>query len=273
MKSSTALAIVGSLLLALAQQAAAKRPDLDTIYFGNLFHNGGAQLIPTTTGQIVVQAKLNGALLCEIPVPAGANQFVLKIPMDDGINPRVPSTARPGERVRVYLRNTSLNVTYEVNQSKANGLSLPTADRGEITALDLAVNEDIGGQTPEMSLFAAWATNNSLPGPASATAPQDKDGDGFSNFDEFLAGTDPNSGTSIFRIMEVTRTSGTNLIKFGPISPGRLYTIYSSPTLGTSSWSSIGQVTPGVTGNFFIFGHPTPVSNKMFYKLNVSLTP
>lgn len=265
-----------TLLLVLAattEFASAKRPDLDTIFFGNVFHNGGAQLLPLSTGQIVVQAKLNGVILVEAPVPADANAFTLKIPMDDGINPRVPGTARSGERVRIFLRNTSLNLTYEVSQSLANGLSLPTGDRGIITAQDLSVDANLAGQAPPMAMFAAWATDHSLPGAAASIAPQDKDGDGFSNYDEFLANTDPNAGTSIFRIMEVTRSGGNNLIKFGPIAPGRLYTIRSSQNLGAPTWPSIGQVNPGTSGEFFIFGHPTPAAERFFYKLEVTLAP
>lgn len=261
------------LLVFLSPLAQAKRPDLDTIFYGGLFHNGGAQLIPVSTGQIVVQAKLNGVLVCEIPVPVGANGFVLKVPMDDGIDSRVPGTARSGERVRVYLKNTSLNLTYEANQSLTNGLSLPTGDRGIITAQDLSVNMDLGGQSAAMTQFASWASAHSLTGAPATVAPQDKDGDGVSNYDEFLAGTDPNSGQSIFRIIQVTRTGGVNLIKFGPILAGRLYTIRSSQTLLSSDWPSIGQVNPGTAGDFFIFGHPTPVANRLFYRLEVTLAP
>lgn len=260
-------------LAATSPYASAKRPDLDTIFFGNLFHNGGAQLVPVSAGQIVVQAKLNGVLVVEMPVPVGGNSFVLKVPMDDGINPRVPGTARPGERVRIYVRNTSLNLTYEANQSLANGLSLPTGDRGVITAQDLNVDVNLAGQTAPMAMFAAWAVTNNLSGSATVIAPQDKDGDGVSNYDEFLANTDPNTGACIFRIMEVTRSGGSNLIKFGPIAPGRLYTIRSSDVLGTSPWSSIGQVNPGTTGDYFIFGHPTPAANRQFYRLEVTLAP
>jgi hypothetical protein len=263
---------LGPLLVLLAPAAQAKRPDLDTIFFGNLFHNGGAQLVPVSSGLIVVQAKLNGVLICEAPVPAGANGFVLKVPMDDGINPRVSGTARSGERVRVFVRNTSLNLTYEANQSLANGFSLPTGDRGIITVQDLTVTENLSGIAP-MAMFASWAVERGLSGSAAAIAPLDKDGDGFSNYDEFLANSDPNSGTSIFRIMEVTRSGGNNLIKFGPIAPGRLYTIRSSETLGTSPWSSIGQVNPGTTADFFIFGHPAPAANRQFYRLDVTLAP
>ena len=265
-------ALIALLVAATSHSATAKRPDLDTIFFGNLFHNGGAQLVPVSSGQIVVQAKLNGVLICEMPVAAGSNGFVLKVPMDDGINPRVTGTARSGERVRVYLRNTSLNLTYEANQSLANGLSLPTGDRGIITAQDLTVDANLAGQAP-MAMFAAWASDHNLPGTAAVIAPQDKDGDGFSNYDEFLANTDPNAGASIFRIMEVSRSGGSNLVKFGPIAPGRLYTIRSSPNLTTSTWPSIGQVNPGVTGDYFIFGHPTPVTDRLFYKLEVTLAP
>jgi len=76
-----------------------------------------------------------------------------------------------------------------------------------------------------------WETQNGL-NPNSSTdvngANGDPDGDGFTNIREFLAGTDPQDGTSLLRITQLG--SGGRRITW-PSVPGKNYQVYSAPEL------------------------------------------
>jgi parallel beta-helix repeat protein len=64
----------------------------------------------------------------------------------------------------------------------------------------------------------------------------DKDHDGWTNLDEYLAGTDPRSAADFFRATSVTRSGNNVIVKFRS-SPGRIYQIEGSETLAAGSWT------------------------------------
>lgn len=252
------------MLLLAAGPATAKLPELDAIFWGPVRHNTDQELVPSTSGNIVIIAKLNGVIVAQKSLVAGSPQFVLKVPMDDGLSPRLPGTARAGERIRLYVRSNSMNIEQEAAESVfAGGLSISSV-KGDIVAQTLSVSIDLGDPAP--APMPAYLASFGLPANSENS---DTDADGASNAAEYAAGTDPKDPLDVFRILEVTKSAGNNFIKFGPIRPERQYTIWSSGTLGASNWSSIGQVTPGSTSEWFLFGHPTPAGANCFYRLEV----
>lgn len=243
--------------------AMARLPDLDTIYYGVVRHNTNQPLVPVAAEQIVVIARLNGVTIATSSVLPGAAAFVLKVPMDDGEATRLSGTARRGERVRIFLRSNSLGSEYEASESLGSSGLLVAGTKGDVIAQNLSVTIDLSGAAQGMSV---WLASFGLP---SGSSQADGDGDGQTNADEYAADTNPTNGAENFHIIDVTRLDGNNLVRFGPIRPNRLYTIWSSETMDTADWFSIGQVTPGTTSDYFLFDHPTPVSLKLFYKLQV----
>jgi hypothetical protein len=247
-----------------ALPASARLPELDTIYYGQVRHKTNQPLVPLAAEQIVVIARLNGVTIATSSVAPGASAYVLKVPMDDGVANRLPGTARVGERVRIFLRSNSLDSEYETNESVVSSGLLVASTKGDVLAQNLTVTGNLDGGTVEnMPMFLG---SYSL---GSGTGNLDSDGDGKTNAEEYAAGTDPTDSAEVFCIIDITRASGNNLIRFGPIRPNRLYTIWCTETLGASDWSNIGEVTPGNTGDYFLFGHPTPAATKLFYKLQV----
>lgn len=67
-------------------------------------------------------------------------------------------------------------------------------------------------------------------------ADEDDDGDGFSNLNEYLAGTDPQNGAKVLKAKSVTKSGNELIITFNTV-PGRVYQIDTSPTLAPGSWS------------------------------------
>jgi len=80
--------------------------------------------------------------------------------------------------------------------------------------------------------------------PTGATASADSDGDGFSNLQEFLAGTDPTNASSALRITAIT-PQATNYVVSFTSATNKLYQLERSNDLTSNSWT---VVTNNVTG-------------------------
>jgi len=251
------------ILLAVSSAAAAKLPELDAVYYGLLSHNGGQPLSPASSGDVLVIARFNGVTIGQTSVAAGSPAFVLKLPRDDGADPRLTGTVRGGERVRIYLHSNGLNAEYEALESASvGGLSVSTV-KGGVVAQNFSVSQNLVPVSP----LVAWLVSHGLPADSAAL---DTFGNGITNAAKYAADIDPNDPTARFVILAVTRSGGNNFVKFGPVRPNRVYTVWSSPTLGSNDWTSVGQVTPGVTSDYFLFGHQSPASSCCFYKLQVT---
>ncbi len=122
---------------------------------------------------------------------------------------------------------------------------------------------------PGYAPFGAWAAGFGIAGyPSSA----DSDGDGHSNIEEFTAGTDPTSGSDLFRILEVRRANGVSSVRFGPILLSRQYSIWCSDNLSGSNWTLIGTIQPNAPASHRWFDHVTPEgTSRVFYRLNVDV--
>ena len=75
----------------------------------------------------------------------------------------------------------------------------------------------------------------------------DPDGDGWTNAQEFISGTDPNSRTSRLKIDQI-QASGNDLVLNFPTIAGKTYRVESSDTLSADSWIPVRDGIPG-TGN------------------------
>ena len=253
------------IFLAVCSPLSAKLPELDAIFWGQVRHKTNQPLVTGSSGNIVIVAKLNGLTVAQKSLPAGSSQFMLKVPMDDGLSPRLPGTARAGERVRIYVRSNSLAVEQEAAESASAGGFALSSTKGDIVSQVLSVSADLSDSMT--GAMPAWLVGFGLP---ADSANLDTDADGTPNGAEYAADTNPTDHSQVFRIIEVTKSAGNNFIKFGPIRPTRHYTIWCSQSLGSGSWSSIGQVTPGTSGDWFLFGHPTPNASSVFYRLEVN---
>ena len=268
------------LLFALTVTCAhAKRPELDAVFWGNLTHNGGSPLRSSFLGEFTVTAWLNDVKIAELALPPSASpdpsRYVLKVTMDDGANPRLPSTARAGERIKVKImkkiqdEDDWLYETYEVNETEAGpGLSL-SSTKGAITIQNLSLDEDLGGASPLMARFAVWRAGINFQ-PDILDPNSDADGDGMSNFAEFLANTDPQSNSSVLRIQQIQRAAGVASIKIGPVKQSRAYTVWSSKTMMPGEWQKVGEFSPPADADFRWHDHVSPEA-KLFYRVEVNV--
>jgi hypothetical protein len=135
----------------------------------------------------------------------------------------------------LFVDEASVNFRLQSNSSCINsGLNAYATD-----SIDLDGNPRIAGGTvdvgayefqfPQSRLSYAWLYQHGLPTDGSADE-LDLDGDNFSNFQEWRAGTDPNDALSALRLLTPV-VSGLGLVVWESV-PGRIYTLEWSETLG-----------------------------------------
>jgi hypothetical protein len=115
----------------------------------------------------------------------------------------------------------------------------------------------------------AWETAYGFNPNSAADANLDADGDGFTNLQEFLAGTDPLSNTSRF----TTPVPTLPVLPGGPLTlqfqatANRTYAIESRTGLVSGAWQKIMDVGPSPTNRAFSFTNATDGSMLRMYRL------
>jgi hypothetical protein len=96
---------------------------------------------------------------------------------------------------------------------------------------------------------------------------QDADGDGFSNRQEYIAGTEPKNQQSVLRLQGGVAAGSTEL-SFGTVS-GRCYSVYSRTSLVSGAWGLLGSNVYGTGDSLHLTD--TGKWNSVFYQLKVNL--
>jgi hypothetical protein len=98
----------------------------------------------------------------------------------------------------------------------------------------------------------------------------DPDGDGFTNLQEFLAGTDPHDPSSYLKIETVTPprpTSETVALTFQAVA-GKTYTVWSADALPADSWNRLTNVPASSATSLLTIQDPQATNTKhRFYRL------
>ncbi|RYD78845.1 MAG: hypothetical protein EOP84_13780 [Verrucomicrobiaceae bacterium] len=99
-----------------------------------------------------------------------------------------------------------------------------------------------------------------------SVAPVDKDGDGFTDAEEALAGTSDNDAADFFKVSSLTNSAGSTVLSFNSIA-SRSYKVYYSEDLSAGSWQLIGTV----ASSPFTDSDPVRTARqKGFYKVAVT---
>jgi hypothetical protein len=173
--------------------------------------------------------------------------------------------------------------SYSVSPALPAGLTLNTSSgiiSGTPTTLTAAANYTItatntGGSTPAsmsiavVSPYAAWSTQYGLlQGPEG-----DDDGDGNSNYLEFVAGLVPTDASSVFKISvsSVPGQPSQRAIVICPIISGRTYTVKSSESLQPATWIPLSGSTFSDVGNVRTVIDTAATEAKNFYVIEISI--
>ncbi len=142
-----------------------------------------------------------------------------------------------------------------------------SADRGKLERVDLNVAipfpDSDGDGLPD------WWENQHFAGNANPNA--DPDGDGYTNMQEYLAGTDPNNANSFLSFTNINaQTNGTYLLTWPSIS-NKTYSVYRSATLTTNlaGFYLIASNVLATPPTNSLLDTNAPVGAKQFYRLGV----
>jgi hypothetical protein len=123
-----------------------------------------------------------------------------------------------------YTRSATVNGINATLQGSAT-FTFGSADRGRIERINLVAN------VPRET-FADWALR--IFGTSSVDPNADPDHDGASNLQEFLAGTDPLSAQSVFKMINIQPAQPGGIIIQWSSVVGQTYMIERSSTVGTN---------------------------------------
>ncbi len=268
---SLAAAIWASALAFLQPSAQAQGiPEPSITYYGVVKSTSGGLTRRLTYGTLkwTIQETAGAVpIVLTVPLTNINDQFcyVLRLPCETQLGTAAVSSGR--------LRLTTAGVSYNRSGVLVNG-SVPAViqapavgtavyaskDRGRYERIDLVVNIDCidsDGNTVcddwEIAYFGSLGTNLG----------EDTDGDGMTNYQEYLADTNPLDPNSRFAIIDInTDPQGGVLIRFSTITD-RTYTVLrSEDILGTYSPIATGVK---ATSNITQYKDATAVPGKVYF--------
>jgi len=141
-----------------------------------------------------------------------------------------------------------------------DGLALEATRLARVTLTGVADTD--GDGLPDF-----WETQNGL-SPTNSTgldgADGDPDGDGFSNLQEYLAGTDPWDGGSLLKIIDL---AGAGRVIIWNSIPGRNYQVFATTNVNAVFTARSGTLTAFTSP--MSFTNPAPVRAREFYRVLV----
>jgi hypothetical protein len=154
-----------------------------------------------------------------------------------------------GETLRIYNNLTKVDEVLLLVQ--ADGTSEGRYPDGSSSivqfpgmATPAAPNLMPGGDADGDGIPDAWEDANGLNRLSAGDALLDNDGDGMSNLDEFRAGTNPSSSTSLLRLEISGSDLGVPVLSFRAAA-NKSYTVMATDSLATPLWERVGNIFPG----------------------------
>jgi CotH kinase protein/Lamin Tail Domain/Chitobiase/beta-hexosaminidase C-terminal domain/Immunoglobulin domain/Bacterial TSP3 repeat len=158
--------------------------------------------------------------------------------------------------------NVATSLTFSVIvKNLAN--SQPGIISGTAT-ITVLLDTDNDGLPDAWEAAYGFATNNA------ANATLDSDGDGMSNWQEYVAGTDPTNALSYLKIDSLTAAGGAT-ISFGTIA-NKTYTVHYTDALGSGLWSKLADVPAQTTNATEAVFDPSYTSGR-YYRLATPRQP
>jgi hypothetical protein len=131
--------------------------------------------------------------------------------------------------------NSAWRVHFDHFSASPNGIALfrPTVQDGLITVGDRSGSSWHDGISDAWRLLWFGTVSNAL-----SAASADPDGDGANNFQEYVAGTNPNDATSVFQFLGGARGSSGFTLQWSSVA-NKHYSVQTSSSLFPGNWSTL----------------------------------
>ncbi len=190
------------------------------------------------------------------------------------------------------INGNSTQAVYHVNESIGGGqwLLLTTAfpfaagTNGNVT-----ISNDTGEtNTTVIADAVEWIANTSLDNPPPGNVPDswarayfgapvngsdDADGDGYSNYQEYVLGTNPNNSSSALKYAIKSLPNNILQFTFSPYQGGRNYHLQQSVSLVNPAWLTLTNQPVVNTNGEGIFTITTPGGTNGYYRLVTQIAP
>jgi hypothetical protein len=178
----------------------------------------------------------------------------------------------------------SVSIWTNVTSARASFLSLSNVQAGQAGPYRVVIKNaatpptglvssaailSVGVDTDGDGLPDDWETNHQFSATDAADATQDADGDGATNLQEFLAGTDPWDASSLLRIEAIAQNrDGVVTLQFTAQS-NKTYTVRASPATDGAAWVRVADVPAAPTNRTVVVTDPSaPIAaGQRFYRL------
>ena len=204
-------------------------------------------------------------------------------------NTLTANTIAPDGRARTFTRGVNGPAWLQVASNGALSGTPSLADIGmnawDVTVTTTDSNNLPVTETAELLLMVEvpgyndwWQKQNGdaaaiPPIPAIATGPAgDDDGDGHTNYFEYVAGLDPLRASSNFRVSIAPPSAGSSQmhVTFGPLIKGKTYTVNGNESLDAETWTAVNSFTPTADMASTTISLTTPTGSTRFFMVQIS---
>lgn len=247
--------------LAEAQVPAISEPPV--ILYGQVSPSTPAPDLSTVTFTLTGNAEtLATAIPARVVTIEGASWFIVSIPFETRSTQGGPALTATPNTLALTAANTSYTLTAKVGTATAtlpNGkttLIYGAPTQGLIDRIDLTLGET----------YEQWSQRlfGSL---VSQTA--DADGDGRSNYEEYLAGTNPLDPNSRLMVKSFTPLPGGGFTITWDTVSGKYYRIERSTSLAPNQWTSLQSNVSGDGGPKSYTDTNQGTAARLFYRIAV----
>jgi len=169
-------------------------------------------------------------------------------------------------------RPATLVFTNAVSTAQLQVLFTPAVDNARISGLQVRKIEDVATDLDGIPDWWRLAWFGHALGMASdlSRGSDDADGDGASNLNEFLAGTNPLNSASVFRITSAELTTGAQLEVNCSTASNRTYQLQRRDGMSAAfAWVDIGAPMPGTGGVILLKDNQSATNSQRFFRVHV----
>jgi hypothetical protein len=172
-----------------------------------------------------------------------------------------PLAGETNEFLKVVTVQTNVNLTNVYTVSITNAASAGRATATNATVIVLADTD--GDHMPD-----DWEKIYGFNFTDATDGALDPDGDRLTNWQEYLAGTDPTNVLSYLRLERITVPGQSNVawLEFYAAA-NRTYSLLYADSLPAAAWSKLTDVVAGANSRLAIVMDPSPASVRRFYRL------